>query len=404
VSVENATYQSSGEAVCSSEASLRLIQKGSAIFQHRLLHLLHISPPYIVTLPRPQKTNITSKQVHNVLESKTDNSSTNMVQFSDLSNELIIAISSHLHKPLDNLHLALVNRRTHKLILLLLYKHIIFNFRESSPNDIEADRNWAIVDSIDSLAGCLEAARQRYRLAIRSLDILLQVHSYPMDFGLSNLLPQVYRLKHLHLVMMGGAGCRFSAKRLAAMLRDASTTLETLAIFVEAVPDTTNLGSLRHLSSLKSLCVQSQVLLGNEYAYGNLSNSQVNDRHRKSLEGRKLSELLPPNLQELQLHCCANGSKLNVDDLKRCAQSGVLRTCLLGEFAASRFENLWTLQTLTICLLEDEIEDSGKWIRDRNIEKLKARLDITGTRTKLYGCDIKEGPCDHGDCPVLSLI
>lgn len=66
-----------------------------------------------------------------------------MGKLSDIPNEIIIAISSHLRKPSDILHLVLSNHRMHSLIIALLYEHIAIdeNFTELSqtsfPNTLE---------------------------------------------------------------------------------------------------------------------------------------------------------------------------------------------------------------------------------------------------------------------------
>ena len=295
---------------------------------------------------------------------------------SDLPNELLLDISRRIPKASERLHLTLANHRMSRLTGSILYEHIIISKAAYGLKCRKLGDNpsFATYTAIRSLARTLRRNKHHFGSAIHTLEISLE-HRYPLEthiqhkqnmksFGLALLTLQFDMLQHLHLAMTGHIKhiCRrserFSPCALLPPLLCISDTLESLVLSADGYYDGSSLGSLRNFTSLKALCIQGDVLTGE---------SSLNPS-----KGPKISEVLPSSLQELEIHCCSEGSKfeeirfcskeskLEEEALTLHAEDGVFVTCPLDKFALNAPEKPRRLQSLMVCLLDYDFSIAGE--------------------------------------------
>lgn len=333
-----------------------------------------------------------------------------MARFTDLSNELTMAIASQLPRTSDKLRLALVSHRIHALIISILYRQMVFNYERDKPK-IVYGRISDTTQSMRNLARTLEDADPIYRVAIRSLDMTLDLDRGAIDFSIFNILHRIQWLKHLRLFLRGlvmGFRSDFSPANLGETLRHTSDTLETLVISVDGRQDRSDIGSLRHFRSLKLLCIQSHVLLGSDCPYGNVFTSSDDLNEQQNIEGPMVSGVLLLSLQELEVHCCESGVRSEAGYLDFDVKREIFRYSTLEDFTSIRSERPRNLQRVTICCPKEfSFRDRTRrkdWACDRIIEKLKARLDVTGIMTHYGDYESTKVRSYKSNCCRISLV
>ena len=224
-----------------------------------------------------------------------------MAKFADLSNEFVLIIASFIRKPADILHLCIADRRSHDLILPLLYTNIVLHHR-----DYPANRKHSLSSNVGLLCGLLDRQQNGARSGnsnspdfgarCRSLSIVMfhtqrsPVHSV---IGLFISLPF---LKNLSLIV-GRRPTSYSPDfpigELSQALHHLGDTLEELTLYI-AHPwdfcDKDGIGSLCGFNAMKQLRIQSAMLVGGGTTWPD--------------KGPSLSRILPPNLEDLTIHCC----------------------------------------------------------------------------------------------------
>ena len=165
--------------------------------------------------------------------------------------------------------------------------------------------------------------------------------------------------------------------------------------------DGSSLGSLRNFTTLRALCIQGDVL--------------IDESSSNPSKGPKISKVLPSSLQELEIHCCSEGSKfeenrfcskefkLEEEALTLHAEDGVFVTCPLDKFALNVPEKPRRLQSLILWLLDNDFSIAGEMPHPR-IRALKARLDVTGSKARHGKYELGSYSRRHSDVSVLSLV
>ncbi|MCJ1461004.1 hypothetical protein MMC28_011386 [Mycoblastus sanguinarius] len=206
-----------------------------------------------------------------------------------LSTELIIVLSSFLSKPSHMLHLALVNKQLHGVIISLLYDHINFVYndhpapgprkrrrRKNNGKQAKTERHdyGASYTNIMRLSSMLQSKSLPPRHAISHLTIDFEASDECNKFqtATSSLLPHISSLKYLSLRFVALPGPQlqqeiFSFALLATALRPSSGTLRELSLLVdrtELYEDGWTIGNLRHFHHLEVLRFQGDALLDDE--------------------------------------------------------------------------------------------------------------------------------------------
>ena len=125
-----------------------------------------------------------------------------MASFSDLPNELLLAIGAFLGYPPDILRLTRVNRRLHDLSKTMLYTSISLdssNYRPS-PRSLQQLGQAYPFWGIKYLSLTL-AAKPELGLLVRSLNLRLPSNTRVDGFGLKNLLRYMPHLLELHVIV-----------------------------------------------------------------------------------------------------------------------------------------------------------------------------------------------------------
>jgi len=302
-----------------------------------------------------------------------------MAKLTDLSNELILAIRSHLEKPADILALTVANRRLYSLVLPLLYEKINLDIR-ARPQFGQDDKGYYAGFNFHHIPLALLARTLLDpRLlcagsAVTSLFLTVEYNMLSTDCcEVLGLLPQLNHLAKLSIAITGDeCVCLtvISTQSIIASLSSAKNTLMSLAISVEDEHNDADwIGSLREFIALRHLCIQAHVLLG---APGSPTDfrrsSNFNNEHVQ------VSELLPASLETLQLHCSPDGREIGETEMVELTRQGLVISCPLEaitkEHKAVRNR---VLEKLVLC---------GR--KERNhlqflSEELKLLLDVVGT-------------------------
>lgn len=321
-----------------------------------------------------------------------------MAKLTDLSNELIVAVRSHLRKPADILRFALVDRRCYGMITPLLYQTITLHHEDYLSIDPRySDRKLQ--------RKLREIVTTQQGPSVRNLEISAAL-SYDVGFGvkqlnLFRLLPHLTNLTSLHLrILKPGSTCSvFPSWLLPSALGPANGTLRSLVLSIEGrEDDLLAIGSLQNLTALKRLCIQSSVLLGSsptEYRISQaLANGEVLDTKRATA-----SDVLPTSLESLELHCCQDGNEFKEDALAWYADRGQFCACELSVFVGKAVNvQRRLLKSVVVC--RSLFKGCGKRVRD-----LQDRLDVVGTETSHLGVELNmPSGLDVRNAKIISII
>lgn len=321
-----------------------------------------------------------------------------MAKFTDLSNELILAVRSHLRKPSDILRFALSDRRCYGLITPLLYRTITLHHKDyRSIDDRYSDRKIQ--------RKLLEIEKSRQGRFVRNLEIVAAL-GYDVGFGfrqlsLFRLLPHLTNLTSLHMSILQevSSGKVFPLWLLPAALGSANGTLRRLVLCIEGRDDShLTIGSLQRFVSLKHLCIQSSVLLGASPSESQIETAlfygEVLDKKREMA-----SQLLPASLESLELHCCRDGDEFTEEALTWYVDRGHFYASELSVFVGKTVSVHRRLaKSVVVC--RSVFKGSGKRVRD-----LRDRLDVVGTKTSHFGVELKlaSGP-NEKNTKLISVV
>ena len=230
-----------------------------------------------------------------------------MAKFTDFSNELVLIIASFIRKPADILQLCIADRRCHDLILPLLYENIVLH-----QSDYPTGRQYGISSNLNSLCGLLNRQQESSRSGnsngpdfgarCRFLNIITMhrnrgspVHSV---IELFTFLPF---LRNLSLIIgrrhiSYWPDHQFPFRKLIQALHLLENTLESLTLYIAHPWDfcgKDGIGSLHGFKAMKQLRIQSGLLVGWGVGWPDNENP-----------GPSLSRVLPPDLEDLTIHCC----------------------------------------------------------------------------------------------------
>ena len=257
-----------------------------------------------------------------------------MAKFTDLSNEIVIAIASFIRKPADILHLCIAERRSHEIIIPLLYENIVLHDLDYPTHERHTyERHthkrhtprWSTLNSKIHLLGQLFEQQQRNgKRGDRRLlgfggecrSLYINMHHYrdykngcPTDsvIELFSLLPFLKNLSLFSKIQQHhdhdhGGFYVYEVDRLSRALYPLRDTFETLTLVLNSkklpwASDGVCIDGIRNLhcfKAMKNLCIQSPYLIGwrNEWPH-------------PAESAKSLGQLLPPNLKDLTIHCCA---------------------------------------------------------------------------------------------------
>ncbi|KAM0798520.1 hypothetical protein BDR22DRAFT_891314 [Usnea florida] len=229
-----------------------------------------------------------------------------MAKFTDLSNEFVLIIASFIRKPADILNLCIADRRTHDFILPLLYTNIVLHHL-----DYPTKRQHSLSSNVDSLCALLDRQQNRYRSGhtngpdfgaeCRSLSIVMYHSGRSPVYSAIELFTFLPFLKSLSLVIGRRPSSyppdyEFPIGKLSQALNRLGNTLEKLTLYITHPWDfcgKDGIGSLRGFNAMKQLRIQSAMLVGGGTTWHEMDNP-----------GPSLSQILPPNLEDLTIHCC----------------------------------------------------------------------------------------------------
>ncbi len=230
-----------------------------------------------------------------------------MAKFTDLPNELVIDIASLLRKPADILHLCYAERRCYELAQPLLYENIISDHISYLTHE-SAHQTHKPSSTIGLFCRCIKKQEQEnsrrnrdgpsFGKRCRSLAINTNERLAYSAYDMIGVCAFVPFLKSFSLISSPrlddpSKDTRFAIDAVGRALRPLRHTLETLTLFITNQNycwAAESIGSLHSFQAMKKLRIQSQVLLGGGGALYN-----------KTL---LLSEILPPKLEDLTIHCC----------------------------------------------------------------------------------------------------
>ena len=311
-----------------------------------------------------------------------------MAKFTDLSNELVFAITSFIRKPADILQLCLAERRSYELIQPLLYKNVIFNHFDY-PNHRSSHGIRSMSSKISLFCQCIkqqlkENSRRNsdgpaFGRECRSLAVNVNARLTYANYDVIGVCAFVPFLKSFSLVSNPRfddpkKDTRFKLDALGRALQPLRHTLESLTLFIRNQDycwAAEGLGSLNNFLAMKKLCIQSQVLLCREIG----------------LPTPLLSQILPPSLEDLTIHCCEHDSG-RTDERWDVAHH--VAASLDGKFFSTRnFEpdeclaemDRRVIESVVVCLLD--VPSCGMSVY-RSLE-LKKSFDIVGRKVGLPG-------------------
>lgn len=257
-----------------------------------------------------------------------------MAKLSNIPNELLVAISTHLRKPSDVLHLVLANRHTHGLIVPLLYENITI------------DHEVVDVTQFSALGFARLATSLRNNHVgqfTRTVEIDLTFASPSGIFQLSNLLQHLTALKRFKFNSSrrncGSTPILLSPFGLVASLNLMSKTLTSLSIcanWVHIVKEPL-IGSLRHFTALRHLCINSLLI----FEEGTLARART----------PYFDKILAPSLEDLELHCHSTPGKSAQGKARATATQFCQAVAGIYLLIGSSFEALPALRLVTISMI-----------------------------------------------------
>ena len=228
-----------------------------------------------------------------------------MAKFTDLSNELVFAIACFIRKPADILHLCIAERRSYELIQPLLYENVVFNhFDYPIHTPVHGLRSMS--SKISLFCRCIKeqlkenSRRNRdgpaFGRECRSLAINVNARLTYANYDVIGVCAFVPFLKSFSLISNPRfddpkKDVRFNMDALGRALQPLRHTLESLTLFIRNQDycwAAEGLGTLQNFTAMKKLRIQSQVLFCWE----------------SGLPTLLLSQILPPSLEDLTIHCC----------------------------------------------------------------------------------------------------
>ena len=186
-----------------------------------------------------------------------------LASFSDLFNELVLQIESFLPRPFDIMYLAGINCQTYNLIGPLLYEYIALtprSYRRQGQN--RTSHNLLLLRNVALLVRPL--SKSKNNAAVRRVNI--DSSSAKSSQNVYTVLTALPSLRTVSLRMRRSEWRKqlFDVGLFELALRSATHTLRTLTLDVvgpRAAKNTVPISNLRHLSVLRLLCVQSDLLL-----------------------------------------------------------------------------------------------------------------------------------------------
>ena len=311
-----------------------------------------------------------------------------MAKFTDLSNEIVFAIASLIRKPADILHLCIAERRSYELIQPSLYENVVFNHLDY-PNHKPGHGLRSMGSKIHLFCRCIKqqwkenSRRNRdgpdFGRECRSLAINIDERLTYANYDVIGVCAFVPSLKSFSLISNPRfddpkTDVRFKIDALGRALQPLRHTLESLTLFIRNQDycwAAEGLGSLNNFLAMKKLCIQSQVLLCREIG----------------LPTPLLSQILPPRLEDLTIHCCEHDSG-RPDDSGDVAHH--VEASLEGEsFSTRTFEpdeclagiDRRVIESVVVCMLD--VPSYGTSVY-RSLG-LKKSFDIVGRKVGLPG-------------------
>ena len=235
-----------------------------------------------------------------------------MAKFTDLSNELVFTIASFIRKPSDILRLCFAERRSYELIRPLLYENVVFNCVDYPTN---TPGNWlrSMSYDISLFCRCIKQQLKRnerekgdgptFRSECRSLAIYFDERLTHAKYGVVQVCGFVPFLKSFTLITnppFDDPNTDFNIDNLGRALQPLRHTLESLTLFIRnqyVYWYNEDLSSLYYFTAMKKLRIQSQLLRCREKGFS------------KNRVPMLLSQILPPKLEDLTIHCCAHGPR-----------------------------------------------------------------------------------------------
>ena len=305
-----------------------------------------------------------------------------MAKFTDLSNELVIAIASFIRKPADILHLCIAERRSHGIILPLLYENIVLHHLNYPTHGICLGRD-DFESGVCSLLRLFWQQHRRFKrnggrhgtnfgAECRSLAINMEHMGFPPPKML-----QLFRfLPFLRYLSIISGGHRydgwdrhvFQVGDFERALHPLHDTLETLTLFIGYYHGNKNgIRSLHRFKAMKQLSIQSHILLG-----------RTDNWHRNGIPGPLLSQLLPPAIEDLTIHCCEFLWKEDIDhhfeaslDRKASMQPSILRPRFAGR-------DRRVIENVIVCRLHDPMTRYSAKAIASHLSRLESCFDIIG--------------------------
>lgn len=320
---------------------------------------------------------------------------TTMARFTDLSNELILAIRFHLRKPTDILSLALIDRRCCAMISPLLYEIVTLHLEDY----LSIDQRYS---DLKVQAKIFQLLRTQRHAHIRTLNVCASLGydlSLPAkQLNLFRLLPHLKGLAslQLHILKSVNGTSVFPVWFLSKALMSTSGTLRCLVLCIQGREDHhLPIGNLRNLTALKHLCIQSSVSLGRPTT--ELQIASAADRGEELMRRAMVSELLPASLESLELHCCRDGSELKDGLLAQYVHGGRFQLCEFRHFSR-RVVRRRLLRSVVVC-----------WLPPRGyvqkVRDLQDHLDVAGNKTSHLGTGLGTLKSSHtGGVKIVSIV
>ena len=314
-----------------------------------------------------------------------------MAKFTDLPNELVIAVASHTRKPGDILQLCIAERRSHHVILPLLYENIVLHHLDYSiPEDNGVLQLHSLKSNISSLCQLFKQQQQNAKTGngqsadfgaeCRSLSINMLDSVVPTTSIVCKLLNFIPFLKNLSVVISRRSlgylpDWAFGLDKLGRVLYPMRDTLEILTLFIgryEGNCSNVGVGSLHRFNALKKLHIQSQALIGCEYD----KDSIFGYTKAESM----LSQLLPPKLEKLAIHCCEidwrnrEGEIAHHFEEPSCENSAQL----FRSSQRSVWRNQRVIENVFVCMLEEPKTRYSSFVLAARSLRLENCFDIVG--------------------------
>ena len=322
-----------------------------------------------------------------------------MAKFTDLSNELVIAIASFIRKPTDILHLCIAERRSYGLIGPLLYENIVLHHNDYFGRGVRYyQRSRKMQHSVlrrlhmkfdkDRRGGNERKRGNESRaLAINTGERLSFASHEVLRIG--SLTPFLRNLSLIICVRedISRQNGEFDIEAVGEALQPFRHGLETLTLYIGGKDHCYGLdmgiGSLHEFKAMKKLCIQSKILLGWSGTFD--WSSDTPPLLKSSNTPPLLSQLLPPNLEDLTIHCCESREyRSNEQEVPHHVEvpldgkSFITRTLEPSERLAG--EDRRVIDSVVVCLLGDPEIGHACRVPDCRSSKLRNSFDIVGRR------------------------